>query len=220
MTTYYTATGSTTTGGPTMGWAVGGTNTVTTLGYNTASAFGTPNVYGGIVTNSLAVSHSGDIKIVKGRQYRLEMVDGSILTVDRNGNYKIEDKDAKITYQANNNRDFNQYINASDLLEQFIDLAQKANVSKEDFLKLPLELFINFLIIRAAEQDGDDVPEGITLFEKPALPAPTPQPVLALPAPVKVLNRCKNSGRFIRRDSPVPFSSKADMLAYAEKIAW
>lgn len=49
---------------------------------------------------------------------------------------------------------FNPFLNASDQLQKFIRDAGRAGARQSDVLSLPVELFINWLILKAAERDG------------------------------------------------------------------
>lgn len=112
--------------------------------------------------------------------------DGSVILLDDDGNYRIEDSEAEVVYKANRVREFNPYINASDLLEAFIGDLGKAGVKQTEVLHVPIDAFIHWLVYKASERDGD-VHEGMA-------------PVLrALPAPKLVLPRCSYCGRFLRR---------------------
>ena len=78
---------------------------------------------------------------------------------------------------------FNRYLNGSDLLEEFIKFCGDQGVKADQFMKLPIEFFLNWLILEAAEADGEEKPEGV---------------VLALPVG-RHTNRCQACGRFIAR---------------------
>jgi hypothetical protein len=54
---------------------------------------------------------------------------------------------------------FNPYLNASDLLEDFIKEVGKLNVRQDEFLSLPIKLFIQWLIQESALHDGEDKPQ-------------------------------------------------------------
>jgi len=97
--------------------------------------------------------------LLKGQ--RVHLPDGSELLIDHQGNFKILDDDAKITYLGNRIREFNKYINASDLLEEFIRDLGSFGVRQGDVLGVPVEFFINWLIHKAAQQDGDPPPEDL-----------------------------------------------------------
>jgi hypothetical protein len=132
--------------------------------------------------------HVSHLQIPKDHALVIEMPDGSKIILDANGNYTIEDKDAKITYKANNIRNFNPYINASDLLEQFIEWIKTLNVSQQEFMNLPIELFIKWLVVEAARADGDQPDIWSDDLHKQAL----------LPAPKPIIPRCLACGKFIR----------------------
>jgi hypothetical protein len=122
-------------------------------------------------------------KLFKGQ--KVELPDGSKLEIDTKGNFKLIDADAKIQYLGNRIREFNKYINASDLIEQFIKELGLAGVKQGEILNVPIELFINWLIHKAAEQDGEQVP--VTIPKLPQLAFKHNHP------------RCKHCGRFLRK---------------------
>lgn len=84
-------------------------------------------------------------------------------------------------------REFNRYVNGSDLLEEFIGWLGTQGVRQSEFMALPIELFIKWLIVRACEEDHEEPPEQV------AIPAPPPQP------------RCLGCQRFMARRTKVPF---------------
>ena len=136
----------------------------------------------------------GEIVIKRGEISSVVMPDGSIIEISRDGNYVINDKNSKPTYRANRlGREFNKFMNASDLLEQFIDYVKVLDVSQTEFLKLPVELFINWLIMQAAIQDGEEPPVV------PMLPAP---------------NTCLHCKETIPANSKLQFCSKEHMNLY------
>tara|TARA_Y100000310_G_scaffold126272_1_gene125028 strand:+ start:2803 stop:3243 length:441 start_codon:yes stop_codon:yes gene_type:complete len=77
-------------------------------------------------------------------------------------------------------REFNRYISASDLLEEFIRWLGDEGLRQRDVAGLPLEHFIKWLVIRACEEDQEE-----PNVEMPALPAP------------RMLHRCVGCGRFM-----------------------
>jgi hypothetical protein len=79
-------------------------------------------------------------------------------------------------------REFNRYVNASDLVEEFIAWAGTQRVRKGEVLALPLESFIKWLIIRACEEDQEE-----------------PNVTLSLPT----RQRCIACGRFMERNIQV-----------------
>jgi hypothetical protein len=119
--------------------------------------------------------------LLKGKEYNLP--DGSTIKIDDNGNFIINDKNANVTYKANKIREFNKFINASDLLEMFIKDCGKMGAKQNQILDIPIELFINWLIIKAAEADGDEPPEDSIKLLKQA----------------KLTPKCKCCGRFMHK---------------------
>jgi hypothetical protein len=97
--------------------------------------------------------------------------DGALLALDRNGNAYIEDSDAKVIYKANRIREFNPYMNASDLLETFIRDLGKLGVTQSGMLEVPVMAFIHWLAIEAAKKDGDPIDDLPSV--QAALTAPT-----------------------------------------------
>lgn len=83
-------------------------------------------------------------------------------------------------------REFNPYINASDLLEEFIRFAGTEGVRSGDVLGLPIEAFVKWLVIRACEKDQEE--PNVTL----ELPRRFGQP------------RCLGCQRFMPRATRVP----------------
>lgn len=77
-------------------------------------------------------------------------------------------------------KEFNKYINASDLIEEFIKFAGVEGLKAGEVLELPMELFIKWLVIRACEEDKEE--PNVTL----ALPGPPVQP------------RCLGCGQWMR----------------------
>ena len=94
-------------------------------------------------------------------------------------------------------RVLNRYLNASDLLEEFIRDLGDLDVKQGDVLDVPIELFINWLVCKAAEEDGHAPPDDIA-----KLPAPGDV------GPVIPDRRCRCWGRYIterRRSAGVLF---------------
>lgn len=87
--------------------------------------------------------------------------DGSKIIIDDKGNYRIEDENSKVTYRANRIRDFSPHLNASDMVAQFVDYVRTLGVKRDEVMGLPIELFINWLVINAAERDDDPVPDEV-----------------------------------------------------------
>jgi hypothetical protein len=80
-------------------------------------------------------------------------------------------------------REFNKYLNASDLLAAFGKYAQEVrrHLTMEEFMELPIHLFVQWLVIEAARFDQTPVPDGV-------------------PATVRFLHRCRDCGRFLPRE--------------------
>lgn len=105
-------------------------------------------------------------------------------------------------------RILNKYLTASDLLESFIADVGRLGAKQGDILNIPIELFVNWLVCKAAEEDGHAAPEGLK----------------ALPSNVTPIrsDRCRCCGQFItahRRKAGVLFCSSAHMDQYLAKSA-
>lgn len=103
--------------------------------------------------------------------YTLELPDKSRFVYEK-GNYRIEDKDAKVTYKANRIHEFNRYLNSSDLLADFIADLGKLGARQDTALSVPIEVFITWLIYKAAEADGEPPPDIPSVASRLALPKP------------------------------------------------
>ena len=123
------------------------------------------------------------IRVADGNEAKIELPDGTRIEVEKDGSFKIIDDDAKVIYRARRIREFNPYLNASDMLEEFIRYLGSMGVRQRDLKTLPIELFIKWLIIRAAEADEEEPPDDVVLQ------FPTVHP------------RCEVCQRFIRRDA-------------------
>lgn len=99
------------------------------------------------------------------RGWKVETEDGTIIDIDNAGNISVCDKDAKIIYKANRIREFNRYLNASDLLEEFIRFAGRQGVRQGEVLQIPIEVFINWLVVEASKADGEE-PPAVPLEDK------------------------------------------------------
>jgi hypothetical protein len=132
---------------------------------------------------------NGKIVVRDGREYDFLLKDGTRIIVEADGKYRIEDKDAKVTYKANNIREFNPFVNSSDLLAEFIRYLGTLNVKRSEVTSLPIGLFISWLIIRAAEADRDPIPEDVV---------PVPQHKLLK---ARIHPQCNNCHKFIKRIS-------------------
>lgn len=136
-----------------------------------------------IATDSYDEEMVGVLTINAGERYEVRLPDGAVLSVQDNGAYVLTDKDAKITYKASRIRDFNRFINASDRIEEFIRFCGEQGVRSDEMLNLPVHLFIGWLVLEAAKQDKEPVPD-IKLL--PDLRA-------------RVYPHCPGCGRFVSR---------------------
>jgi len=145
------------------------------------------------------------IGLNKNNSYKLP--NGGTLKIDELGNFKIIENN-NITYKSCNIREFNKYINASDLLEGFINFLGEQGMKQIDVLKTPIEIFITWLIFKAAEQDKID--EETTLKE---LEDKTKQ--------LKHSNRCLFCGKFISKKFKklgINFCNTLHLERYMEKV--
>lgn len=136
----------------------------------------------------------------------LALPDGSKIEIDAHGNYQIVEANRQVKYRAHWNREFNRYLNASDLLEEFIGEAGRAGVKKSDVLDGLFGVFVHWLILKAAERDGDDVPDDIRpIAEHPALPQPVSP------------GHCRVCGRFVTKQAikdELPFCGERHLVLF------
>ncbi|MBT8196350.1 MAG: hypothetical protein KJO64_07970 [Bacteroidia bacterium] len=97
----------------------------------------------------------------------ITMKDGSILKIDKELNFTINDSKARVIYKGNRIREFNKFLNASDLLEQFIKDMGELGAIQSNILQTPIEIFINWLILKASQQDGDVLENPPKLIQQP-----------------------------------------------------
>lgn len=159
------------------------------------------DVYKAVQSGLLDIQIGGHVDVSRGAQ--LNLPDGSKLHVQHDGNFKIDDSNAKVTYKSNNVREFNKFMNASDLLEDFIKDLGKVGIKQNQFLNIPIEAFINWLIHRAAEQDGDPPPQDVKLLEDEAQERKHP--------------KCLHCGKFISPDLPAQFCNGDHYQQYIER---
>lgn len=141
----------------------------------------------------------GDIKASDKDSFTISLPDGSKFVFDQ-GKYRIEDKDAKVTYRANSVREFNRFVNASDLIVEFLSYCKDLGAmprDPRDVLKFPLELFVAFLVVKAAEADAEPVPQEEVLMLESRVPQ-----LAALPPPEghrSAAPRCLCCGRYTKK---------------------
>lgn len=99
-------------------------------------------------------------------------------------------------------REFNRFINASDLMEEFIRYAGEHGARQGDVLTLPIELFVKWLVINACEADGEE-------------------PNVTLELPRRAQPRCSGCQRWMRRSAKLALCSRhcADHLVRRQEIA-
>lgn len=143
---------------------------------------------------SAAIRLRGRLNASIGDAFEIALPDGGVFECRADGSYRVRDADARVTYAAARHREFNRYLNASDLVAEFIEAVGLIGLTSREILKVPVELLIAFLVVRAAEADGEDVPVRERSMLDGARDA-----VLRLPAPAPAprgQNRCACCGRF------------------------
>jgi hypothetical protein len=149
-----------------------GTSTTTRYYTNTAGTTGGTITLAALKTMYNArrqPARVGEV-IELGQSGVLELPDGARLEYDADGSYRMIDADARVTYRACRFREFNRFLNASDLLEEFISDAGALGARQSDMMQGALALFVNWLVLKAAEADGDTPP--------PDVPALADHPIL------------------------------------------
>lgn len=159
------------------------TVTTTATSFTNCTFIGSPNSTGYYITGPSGaepevVKVEAPTLLLRSRTY--EMPDGSKVIIDENGGFKVEDTNAKVLYRAARVRNFNPFMNAADMLEEYIKELIPLGIRQDQVLHLEIESFIFWLVHKAAEQDRDPVPIGI-----PRLPA-------------RKIPRCGYCKRFIR----------------------
>ena len=155
-------------------------------------------------------AHPLKLDMDKGQDvYSLSMHDGCMINITNEGSWWIDDTNGKRVYNRAPQRGFNPYMNTSDMMEQFMADMAEMGFTQDQFLRLPTEVFINWLILRAAEHDGDEVPSDIVSpSEHPATLRITEQP------------RCLHCGVEIPQErvaKGIQFCSQAHAVAYMEQ---
>lgn len=185
------------------------TNAVTTFNQTVAT---TDNMFGmdELVRMSKSVLNGASItEWLETHDFTFECPDKAVLKFKR-GIVELITDDARVVYKSNPVREFNKYLNASDLLEEFIHWCGDEGLSKRDFKELPVHMFIMWLVVRAAEADQEDPGEvALGLHD-------------CIVDHRKSIPRCKDCGRFITKhhnDNGVVFCTPEHMGRYLEKIA-
>jgi len=169
-------------------------------------------------TNTIEVIERHNIRFPSGVAFKkinslegeVEFPDGSILKINKDGSFKIDDKDSKVIYKANNIREFNRYINASDLLEEFIRfLGEEFNIRQNQIMDVPINVFIEWLIVQAAIKDGDEYENDKMLLES------------GVQKKCNWYRRCKCCGRYIQKkmyEAGLSFCNSVCFDKYALKM--
>lgn len=141
------------------------------------------------------------------RTFDYNCPDGTVLRFE-GGNVTILDQNAKVIYKSNPIREFNKYLNASDLLEDFIEFCKTQNVKQSEFMDLPIQSFIMWLVVKSAEQDGED-PGEVPLMLEDSRKKRITKP------------KCKCCGKYLPKikASVSQFCNGSHMDRYMEKIA-
>lgn len=160
---------------------------------------------------SLAFCHFGDIHIPDGTRSKatLTLPNGTKLKLNPDDSVEIDDANGKTLYHSAPTRGFNKFLNASDLLEEFVRYCAEQKITKKDFSELPISLFIFWLIVKAAEADGDDTEEVLPLLTS------------AVDKQTKTYHRCKSCGKFLSntmRSHQIVFCSPEHMGKYMSKL--
>lgn len=134
---------------------------VTVQGHTTPTTI--PNQQPSIVkyVDRFVVPEIIDLKI--GQSKAINFPDGTSIYFKADGSFVIDDANSKVTYKANNIRNFNPFINASDKLEDFIRYCGDVGVRQGDMLGIPIKHFVQWLVIEAARADGESTSEVLAL---------------------------------------------------------
>lgn len=118
---------------------------------------------------------------------RYGLPNGAVLHVDES-KIRVDDRKAKVLYRAAYERPFNPYINASDMLTEFVRYVGGLGVRRHEVLRLPVGLFVNWLVVEAAEKDQERPPSELK---------PLPEQIASVRTALRP-NRCV-CGKFVRR---------------------
>ena len=125
--------------------------------------------------NQLTDEDGDEIPSIRIRNLRPGFVyrgqDGSEIEVDATGNFTIKDEAAQITYRATRMRDFNRFVNGSDLVGEFIEALGALGANQEQAAGANLEMFIRWLVHEAAEHDKEEPPVDVPIVALADVPA-------------------------------------------------
>ena len=160
---------------------------------------------------SIAFGSFKEIHIPDGTRSDAKFVlpDGTTIRINHDDTITVDDSNAKILYKSNPVRDFNPYLNTSDMLEDFIHWCAEQKITKDDFSTLPVSLFICWLVVKAAEADGEELADV------------TPMLTSAVRERKLHNHRCRCCGRFLSKkyeSHQISFCSPEHMTKYMEKL--
>ena len=115
------------------------------------------------------------ITLEKGYDFKVVCPDGTVVQTNERGEAFVVQPGAN---PPRRRRDFeggpNQYLTASDLLGEFIEMLGQRGVLQGDILEIPVGLFVHWLVIEAAKADDEPVPDDSVLAFTQALSALSP----------------------------------------------
>lgn len=149
--------------GTTAGWVNLPTGTATTVStplfHGIVDDDGDPQWRGGHYVDP------NTITVRDGVERTINLPDGTVISVTKDGSFTISDKEAKVIYRANRVRDFNTFLNASDKLEAFIKFCGTLGVRQDEMLNIPVKHFIAWLIVESARADNEPEPDILLLAD-------------------------------------------------------
>jgi hypothetical protein len=160
---------------------------------------------------SIAFCHFSDIHIPSGADSHatFTLPNGVTIKLFPDDHVEIDESNGRQMYKSEPLRGFNKYLNASDLLEQFIAYCGTQNISRDEFKDLPVSLFIFWLIVQAAEADGDPTDDTLPLL------------TAGVQAAQPKIPRCKCCGQFLPArmvEHGISFCSPAHMQRFMDKL--
>jgi hypothetical protein len=160
---------------------------------------------------ALAFCHFSDIHIpaTANAHATFTLPNGVKINLFPDDHIEIDEKDGRQLYRTEATRGFNKFLNASDLLEEFIAYCAEQKMTRKDFAELPISLFIYWLIVQAAETDGDSTQESMPLLTH-AVKEQKFKP-----------SHCKCCGRFLSSkmvSHGINFCSSDHMQRYVNKL--
>lgn len=160
---------------------------------------------------SLAFCHFRDIKIPSGANTKATFVLPNDVKIHLfpDDHVEIDESDGTQLYKTKPIREFNKYLNASDLLEEFIIYCGQQRLTRHEFSELPISLFIYWLIVRSAESDGDPTDEVVPLLTN------------AVKERKLHRHRCKCCGKYLTKqyeDHGIGFCNSDHMDTYLQRL--